>query len=84
MNSSVNNPVQKSRATAEELAVIDRARRGERITILDKLDTCATPEEVDGFEEGLRITGRLTPELVVALLRRRKEIEAQTRKRSRP
>lgn len=70
--------------TPAERTLMDKWRRGERITALDHIPTIETMDELTGFREQLKRAGRMTPEIVTALLRQETRIGATRGAASRP
>lgn len=44
------------------LSLIKQYRAGHKITLLDKLETVETVEELEGFKSGIRFSGRVLSE----------------------
>lgn len=57
--------------TRAEAALLAKARRGEAVTLLDKLSVITSAADVDWFRDGLREQGLGTPEAVAACARRK-------------
>jgi hypothetical protein len=57
--------------TSAERALLAKSRRGEEITLDDKLSVIDTVGEVDGFRDALRDGGNATPEALAACARRK-------------
>jgi hypothetical protein len=60
--------------TRAEAALLAKARRGDEVTIEDKLSVIGTVAEVDWFRDALREFGLATPDAVAACARRKIEL----------
>lgn len=61
---------------AAEKVILAKIRRGENVTTADHVPTIDSHNELNAFEDGLRMNGRLSDEIQVAIKRRRNQLEA--------